>query len=120
VILALKFVVRCPSWRPYRGPFAVKVCDNLVDGVPACVVARYYVDFPFVLGESEADWMVRVREICDVCLHFVRADLYYHDWFETESGRVKCGCRFGGIICFHTEREYFFHCLGCFRFGIKR
>jgi len=67
-------VVLCPFWRESRSHFGVRVCDNLVGGVPACVVANFYPDLSY---EEEVEELKRERaglprkEVVG-CRHFVR------------------------------------------------
>jgi hypothetical protein len=89
----------------------VRVCDNLVGGVPACVVANFYPDLSY---EEEVEELERERaglpckEVVD-CRHFVRSDVY--------SPVVKHGCYFGVVTCVHLDVEGFGACAGCSRFS---
>lgn len=93
--------LRCPFWRDSRAHFGVRVCDNLVGGVPSCVVDRFYPDSPSMeYGNVK------------VCRHFVRSDVYHHV--------VKHGCHFGGGLCVHNTVSHFGACVGCSRFLSER
>lgn len=93
-------VVLCPFWRVWRASFGVRVCDNLVGGVPACVVAEFYPD---TAAMNYPDDVV-------VCRHFVRTDALYHV-------PLKRDCYFGGV-CIHPDAVGFDACFGsCVRSG---
>lgn len=92
-------VVLCAFWRVSRSHFGVRVCDNLIGGVPACVIDDFYPDSP-TAGGLDDDTVV--------CGHFVRSDVYFP--------AVKCGCYFGGVRCVHSDVEGFGACVGCCRF----
>jgi hypothetical protein len=87
----------CAFWRFSRSHFGVRVCDNLVGGVPACVVAHFYPD------SATMDYGGVV-----VCRHFVRSDVYIPV--------VKYACYFGGVKCVHSDVLGFGACTGCSRF----
>lgn len=98
--------VLCPFWHDWRVHFGVRVCDNLVGGVPACVVAGFYPD---VRSELE-HWLAGKRVVgVGVCRHFCRSDVWY-------VVLVKQGCFFGGIGCVHRDVVGFGSCVGCSRF----
>lgn len=99
-------VVLCAFWRESRSSFGVRVCDDLVKGVPACVVADFYPD-PCYEEETEVKAWLR-GEMVVICPHFVRSDVLRPD--------VKHGCYFGGDTCFHSDVEGFGACVGCCRF----
>lgn len=102
-------VVRCGFWHDWRFYFGVEVCDKLVGGIPACVVANFYpiVD-PFNPPLIE-HWLNGVRvDGVGVCRHFVRSDVY--------RPVVKHGCYFGGVGCVHSDVVGFGACVGCSRF----
>lgn len=95
-------VVLCPFWRESRSHFCVRVCENLVGGVPSCVVDEFYPDSP----SMEYGDVV-------VCRHFVRSDIY------SRVREVKCGCYFGGVSCVHSDVEGFGACAGCCRWRAR-
>jgi len=82
--------VKCPFYRDFRD-FTVRFCDNLVSGVPACVVANFYPDSPSM--DYPADVVV--------CSHFVRSDVY--------NAVKESGCFFGGL-CVHPKSHGFSAC----------
>ena len=98
-------VVRCPFWRPSRAHFGVEVCDNLIDGVPQCIVSHFYPDDPFEYDNIEDYYSV------EICKHFVWSDYYSVD----EKTRTKHECFFGGT-CIHQDAGGFSACFGCSRF----
>jgi hypothetical protein len=98
-------VFRCPFWRPSRATFGVQVCDNLVEGVPHCVVSNFYPDDP-----SSYDNIEDYLEVT-FCSHFVWDDFYSF----SEKIKVKNKCFFGGM-CIHPAVGGFGACEGCSRF----
>jgi len=98
-------VFRCPFWRPSRAHFGVQVCDNLVEGVPQCVVSHFYPDDPFLYDDIEDYYKV------EICRHFVWSDFYS----VSDNTMVKYECFFGGM-CVHPAVWGFNACEGCSRF----
>jgi hypothetical protein len=108
-------VILCPFWRESRRSFAVEVCDNLVGGVPACVVAEFYPDVdPFALSDVERERYVRGLDDFKICSHFVRSDIY--SALDIHPSVIKRGCFFGGVRCVHADVVGFGACVGCSRF----
>jgi hypothetical protein len=105
-------VFLCAFWHDWRVHFGVRVCDNLVGGVPACVVAGFYPDLTVMLEH----WVgsVRVRGGVGVCRHFCRSDII--STLALVPSVVKRGCFFGGAECVHSEVVGFGACVGCSRF----
>jgi hypothetical protein len=93
-------VILCAFWRD------VRICDNLVGDVPACVVAKFYPDVdPCSLPVLELERYCHDFDV--VCVHFVRTDFYLP--------KRKRGCYFGGA-CVHADvRGFDACCAGCFR-----
>lgn len=96
-------VVLCPFWREWRAHFGVRVCDNLVGGVPQCVVSDFYPDDPF---NPKYDNM-------KICRHFVFSDVLIVR--EEDGSMVGCNCLFGGGKCIHQDVMKFCACVGCSR-----
>ena len=107
-------VVLCAFWRESRSHFGAKVCDNLVAGVPACVVAEFYPDSPYAPYASLEDWLSGVGKVGEICRHFVRSDIY--SALDIHPSMVKRGCFFGGVECVHSDVKGFGACVGCSRF----
>lgn len=106
--------VLCPFWRESRASFAVRVCDNLADGVPSCLADDFYPDTA-TAGMSSAEVLEYYPEHMDeaghdlvVCKHFVRTDALY-------IVPSKRSCYFGGA-CVHPDVAGFEACFGCSRF----
>jgi hypothetical protein len=98
-----KIEVKCPFYRVYRS-FTVRLCDNLVSGVPACVVDDFYPDWGCEDEAKVAEWLAGVPEP-EICRHFVRSDLW-HAAFPVK----KSECLFGGFPCVHPESRGFSAC----------
>ena len=49
-------VFLCAFWHEWRVHWGVRVCDNLVKGVPACVVADFYRVYDPSVGGSVEHW----------------------------------------------------------------
>ena len=95
----------CAFWHDWRVHFGVRVCDYLVGGVPACVVAGFYPDVTLTLEH----WLAGKRVVgVGVCRHFCRSDIL--------SPEVKSGCYFTGGVCVHSNVVGFGACVGCCRF----
>jgi hypothetical protein len=105
-------VFLCPFWRKWRTHFGVEVCDNLVDGVPSCVVAGFYPDSETSGYDSVDDWLACRHSGVVVCRHFVRSDVYS----AFDDVKVKHDCFFGGVSCAHSDVRGFGACVGCSRF----
>jgi len=71
----------------------VRFCDNLVSGVPACVVADF--------------WMADVSDV-EICPHFVRSDV-----FEAVK---KSGCFYGGLCVYPAVQGFGACSVDCPRF----
>jgi hypothetical protein len=97
-------VVLCAFWHDWRVHFGIRVCDNLVGGVPVCVVAEFYPNVASVLEH----WLAGVHVGDGICWHFYRNDVY--------NPAVKSGCFFGGVSCVHSDVVGFGACVGCSRF----
>ncbi len=100
--------VVCPFHRVFRRHFTVPFCDNLVSGVPACVVDNFYPDldpFSFKNIDEYEEFMGRIK----ICCHFVRSDVY--------APVKKSGCFFGGGSCVYPAVQGFGACsVDCPRF----
>lgn len=102
----LKGVV-CPFYRLSRH-FTVPFCDNLVSGVPSCVVDDFYPDLdPFSFKDIHE--YEKFMDGFNICEHFVRSDVY------ASCDVMKSGCFFGGL-CVHPLVRGFGACRGCSRF----
>ena len=88
-------MVLCPFWKESRFKFAVQICDNLVEGVPSCVLEGFYPD-------EEDSFDVPL-----VCAHFVFTDVY--------TPKSKNGCYFGGAKCINSNVKGFGACGACVR-----
>jgi len=101
-------VYKCPFFKISR-KFTIRFCDNLISGVPQCVVWDFYPDFcPFTDFESVSDYDRYIDSIV-ICSHFVRSDIY-------EARFTKSECFFGGS-CFYPLKRGFSACsVGCSRF----
>lgn len=101
--------VICPFYRPSRD-FTVPFCDNLVSGVPSCVVDNFYPDL------STEEQVARLEAGLDampnlvICRHFVRSDVY------SASFSMKSKCFFGGLCVHPTVRGYGACSVDCSRF----
>jgi hypothetical protein len=110
-------VFLCAFWHDWRVHWGVRVCDYLVGGVPACVVAGFYPDLSVTLehwlnpdvplARWRGDGAVRVVG-SGVCRHFCRSDVLRPP--------VKDGCYFSGSVCVHSDVVGFGACVGCSRF----
>jgi len=92
----------CPFYKLSR-KFTVPFCDNLVSGVPSCVVDEFYPDldpFSFKSIDEYEEFMDRIK----ICSHFVRSDLWFlpNRWKDGE-------CFFGGA-CVRSTRNGFADC----------
>ena len=102
--------VVCPFYKPYR-KFTVPFCDNLVSGVPSCVVDKFYPDL------SHEEMVVRLEAGLDclpdvvICCHFVRSDVWYSSF-----PLVKSKCFFGGLCVHSTVSGYGACSVDCSRF----
>lgn len=102
-------VFLCAFWHDWRVHFGVRVCDNIVNGVPSCVLAGFYPDVKLSLEH----WL-EGRRVCvegdgvGVCRHFCRSDL--------SELRVKGECFFSEGMCVHSDVLGFGACVGCCRF----
>jgi hypothetical protein len=104
-------VVLCAFWHEWRVHFGVRVCDNLVGGVPVCVVAGFYPDSPVALYRSVEHWVSGVRVVgSGICRHFCRSDII--SVFALVPSVVKRGCFFGGMECVHSDIVGFGACVG--------
>jgi len=101
--------VVCPFHKPYR-KFTVPFCDNLVSGVPSCVVDKFYPDL------SYEEMVARIERGLDalpnlvICDHFVRSDVLH------SSFSMKSECFFGGLCVHPTVRGYGACSVDCSRF----
>lgn len=105
-------VVLCAFWRASRFDSPVRVCANLVGGVPACVVNKFYPDVDPFSSPAFERWLAGVRDDVVICRYFVRSDFYEasHPSFK------KQGCFFGGP-CVHSAAKGFSACsVDCSRF----
>ena len=84
--------VVCPFYRLSRD-FTVRFCDNLVDGVPSCVVDEFYPDLDLFSFKDIREYEKYIDGI-SICSHFVRSDVY------SASFSMKSECFFGGL-CVH-------------------
>lgn len=102
--------VVCPFYRPTR-KFTVPFCDNLVSGVPSCVVDKFYPDL------SQEEMVARLEAGLDslpelgICRHFVRSDVW-HSSFPS----AKSKCFFGGSCVHPTVSGYGACSVNCSRF----
>ena len=97
--------VLCAFCSDNRFSFGVRVCDNLVDGVPVCILADFYPD---VDPNDDVDGWLNGTEIgFERCKHFVFSDVY--------RPVAKHGCLFGGVKCVNSGIEDFCICVGCER-----
>ena len=71
--------VKCPYWRIERVRFAVRVCDNLVSGVPQCVFSHFYPD------DSDNSYDSKDGRVV-ICRHFVWTDYYQIDQAKVKQG----------------------------------
>ena len=106
-------VFLCAFWHEWRVHWGVRVCDNLVKGVPACVVEDFYRVYDPSVGGSVEHWFEGRRVFVEgdgvgVCRHFCRSDV--------GSPTVKNGCYFTGGTCVHSDVAGFGACVGCFCF----
>lgn len=99
--------VVCPFYRPSR-KFTVPFCDNLVSGVPSCLVDKFYPDLD--IEEEVARYRAHVPDPV-ICVHFVRTDALY-----ARFPLVKSACFFGGDKCFHPLVSNYSACRDCSRF----
>ncbi len=106
-------IVLCPFWREWRAHFGVRVCDNLVEGVPSCVVDRFYPDSEVSGYDSIEDWLNCHPNNVVICPHLVRSDIW-------DNSVVKRGCFFGVGICIHNNVIGFGACDSCSRFAKSR
>jgi len=97
--------VVCPFYRLSRH-FTVPFCDNLVDGVPSCVVDGFYPD---VDPHSRLDAGLNAYPDVVICDHFVRSDVY-------SASSMKSGCFFGGLCVHPVVRGYGACSVDCSRF----
>ena len=104
--------VVCPFYRPSRD-FTVPFCDNLVSGVPSCVVDKFYPDLSYEEQEArmKADlhWSVNVES--SICCHFVRTDAWYVSF-----PKFKELCFFGGSCVYPSVQGYDACSVDCSRF----
>jgi hypothetical protein len=97
-------VVLCAFWRESRFDFCVRLCDNLRNGMPLCVVsglnefvADWDEDFEnasMEMGLAELEYYFPEKFVPDErCGRVVRSDIYesFHPEFK------KSGCFFGGL-----------------------
>ena len=102
-----KIVVKCPFHRVYRN-FTVPFCDNLVSGVPACVVDEFWADLdPWSfkdIGEHPFSEYDRLMDRA-ICSHFVRTDAWYRSFPVKPSA-----CLFLYCSCVHPESHGFSAC----------
>ena len=96
--------VVCPFYRVYRH-FTVRFCDNLVSGVPACVVDNFYPDWDY--EELVARMLAGVPD-AEICPHFVRSDVFY--------AVKKSGCFFGGSCVYPAVQGFGACSVDCPRF----
>jgi hypothetical protein len=116
-------VFLCPFFHVWRVHWGVRVCDYLVVGVPACVVAGFYPDLTVTLehwlnpdvplARWRGDGAVRVVG-SGICRHFCRSDIISE--LGLVPSVVKRGCFFGGVECVHSDVVGFGACVGCSRF----
>ena len=101
--------VRCAFHKSFRN-FTVPFCDNLISGVPHCVLWDFYPDYdPFTDFDDVRDYDKYMDSIV-ICSHFVRSDVYEAYRF------LHSGCFFGGE-CFHPTVKGFSACtVDCSRF----
>ena len=104
--------LECPFWRDSRAHFGVRVCDNLVGGVPSCVVDEFYPDSELSGYDSAEDWFNGRPNSVVICRHFDWSDVYS----AFDEVKVKQECFFGGARCVHPDVRGFCACVGCFRF----
>jgi len=101
--------VACPFYKLTR-KFTVPFCDNLVSGVPSCVVDEFYPDldpYSFKSIDEYDEYMDGIK----ICSHFVRSDFY-----EELRRLTKSACYFGGL-CVHPTVKGFCACsVDCPRF----
>ena len=103
--------VRCPFYKLSRMHFTVPFCDNLVSGVPHCIVWDCYPDLdPFTDFSDVRDYDLYMDVMQDmICSHFVRSDVYL-------DRSLHSGCFFGGK-CFNPEVRGYSACtVDCVRF----
>ena len=102
--------VVCPFYRSSRR-FTVPFCDNLVSGVPSCVVDNFYPDL------SHGEMVARLENGLDalpnliICRHFVRSDVWYSSFPFTKSK-----CFFGGSCVYPKVSGYRACSVDCSRF----
>lgn len=98
--------VICPFYRPSRD-FTVPFCDNLVSGVPSCVVDNFYPDWGHEEMVARMEAGLPDLVICD---HFVRSDVY------SSFSLTKSECFFGGLCVHPAVRGYGACSVDCSRF----
>lgn len=100
--------IRCPFYEPDR-KFTVPFCDNLISGIPSCVLAEFYPDldpFSFKSIEEYEEFSNRF----EVCSHFVRGDVYHFP----HSKFLKGNCFFGGLCVYPTVKGFSNCSFDCF------
>jgi len=104
--------VLCPHYRASRRHFTVRFCDNLVSGVPACVVDNFYPDWDH--EELVARMLADVPD-AEICRHFVRTDVWY------DASVKKSGCFYGGSCAYPAVQRFDACSVDCPRFkeGVK-
>ena len=88
--------------------FSRLFCDNLVSGVPSCVVEDFYPDWGCENEVEVAKWLAYVPDVV-VCPHFIRSRFYF-------PVSKSYGCYFGGGSCVCLDSYGFSACRGCSRF----
>jgi len=92
--------VRCPFFKLSRN-FTVPFCDNLISGIPYCILADLYPDLDPFSFESIEEYE-EVSNRFEVCSHFVRSDIYH----VPHSKFVKGNCLFGGSCSYPTLTDW--------------
>jgi len=101
--------VICPFYKAYRD-FTVPFCDNLVSGVPSCVVDNFYPDLSHEEMVARLEAGLNALPDVEICDHFVRSDVYF------SFSLTKSECFFGGLCVHPAVRGYGACSVDCSRF----
>jgi len=102
--------VVCPFYKACRD-FTVPFCDNLVSGVPSCVVDNFYPDLSHEEMVARLEAGLNALPDVEICCHFVRTDVWYSPFPLTKSE-----CFFGGLCVHPTVGDYSACTVDCSRF----
>lgn len=106
------YKLACPFYRRFRD-FTVPFCDNLVSGIPTCVLADFYPDLDPSSFKSFDEYN-EFEDRWEVCSHFVRSDLWCVPF-----PFAKSECLFFDELCLHPTIDGFGKCsFDCSRFKL--